>query len=86
MPTQINHPDYYNANGYEAIEYIEAFNLNFNLGNVIKYVTRAGKKDADAVSDLQKAKWYLDRELNWRSNQPAPEDYLIPLSKPEITQ
>ena len=80
MTTQINHPDYYEANGYEAIEYIEAHNLNFSLGNVIKYITRAGKKTADPVPDLQKAKFYLDREINRLSNQPEQGDYLIPLS------
>lgn len=84
--TQTNHPDYYQANGYEAIEYIEAHNLNFNLGNVIKYVTRAGRKTPDPVPDLKKARDYLDREINHRSKQPAPEDYLVPLSVLETTE
>ncbi|MBR0204183.1 MAG: DUF3310 domain-containing protein [Synergistaceae bacterium] len=61
--TQINHPDYYQANGYEAIDYIEAHGLNFNLGNVIKYVTRAGRKTDDPVPDLEKARFYLEREI-----------------------
>ena len=77
--TQINHPDYYQANGYEAIDYIEALGLNFNLGNVIKYVTRAGRKTNDPVPDLKKAEDYLTREINRLSKQPAPDDYLIPL-------
>tara|TARA_R110000744_G_C19362488_1_gene561552 strand:+ start:359 stop:514 length:156 start_codon:yes stop_codon:yes gene_type:complete len=46
----------------ESIEIIEAFELGFCLGNVIKYVLRAGKKD-DALEDLKKARWYLDREI-----------------------
>ena len=64
MITQIDHPDYYNAGGIEAIDYIEAYSLNFNLGNVIKYVTRAGHKDGeDAFTALEKARWYIDREI-----------------------
>lgn len=85
MTTQIEHPDYYQANGYEAIEYIEAHNLNFNLGNVIKYITRAGKKTANPVLDLKKARFYIDREINHRENQPDPEDFLVP-SGVEITE
>jgi len=57
-------PTYYKGDtGIEAIDYIEAFNLNFNLGNVIKYVSRAGKKTDDALEDLEKARWYLNREI-----------------------
>ena len=64
MITQIDHPDYYNAGGIEAIDYIEAHSLNFNLGNVIKYVTRAGHKNGeDAFTALEKARWYIDREI-----------------------
>ena len=57
-------PNYYEKNGYEAIDYIEANNLNFSLGNVIKYVTRAGHKGGeDTVMALEKARWYIDREI-----------------------
>ena len=57
-------PDYYVKNGYEAIDYIEAHNLNFNLGNVVKYVTRAGHKNGEeTVTALEKAEWYLSREI-----------------------
>ena len=63
--TQINHPDYYCSNGFEVADFIEAFNLNFNLGNVVKYVTRAGHKDGEtAISDLMKAQTYLLREIS----------------------
>lgn len=63
--TQINHPDYYKAGGIEAIDFIEANSLNFNLGNVIKYITRAGlKQGEDRLTALTKAKWYLDREFS----------------------
>ena len=46
----------------EPIELIEAFDLGFNRGNVIKYVARAGRKD-DELEDLKKASWYLQREI-----------------------
>ena len=46
----------------EAIDVIEAFGLNFRVGNALKYILRAGKK-GDAATDLRKAVWYLNREL-----------------------
>jgi hypothetical protein len=58
----VDHPAHYQANGLEAIDVIEAFALGFNLGNATKYVLRAGRK-GDAVEDLKKARWYLDREI-----------------------
>lgn len=62
--TRIDHPEYYAKNGIEAIDFIEAHSLNFNLGNVIKYVTRAGRKEGeDTLTDLRKAHWYLEREI-----------------------
>lgn len=62
--TQIDHPEYYSKGGIEAIDFIDAHSLNFNLGNVIKYVTRAGKKDSeDALTALEKARWYLNHEI-----------------------
>lgn len=61
----VNHPSHYGGseNPYEAIKVIEAWQLNFNLGNVIKYISRAGKKE-NKTEDLQKALWYLQREIN----------------------
>lgn len=60
----VNHPKHYGGkdNPYEAIKVIEAWNLGFNLGNTIKYISRAGKKD-DLVQELEKALWYLKREI-----------------------
>lgn len=59
----VNHPDHYQSkSGIEVIDVIEAFNLSFSLGNVIKYILRAGKKD-ERIQELLKAKWYLEREL-----------------------
>lgn len=64
----VDHPQHYQSKtGLEAIDVIEAFNLNFNLGNVIKYILRCGKKDAD-IQELEKAKWYLEREISIRKN------------------
>ena len=66
----VNHPDHYGGadNPYEAIKVIEAWDLNFHLGNVAKYISRAGKKDATkAVEDLKKARQYLDFEIERRS-------------------
>jgi hypothetical protein len=60
----VNHPKHYGGKDdvYEAIKVIEAWNLGFCLGNTVKYIARAGKKD-NIIQELEKAKWYLDREL-----------------------
>lgn len=55
-------PDYYKSGGMEAFDVIDAFDLNFNLGNAFKYIARAGKKD-NKVEDLRKAVTYLNREI-----------------------
>lgn len=63
----VNHPDYYGGedNTYEAIKVIDAWGLGFCLGNVVKYISRAGKKSSDTeIQDLKKAAWYLDHEIN----------------------
>ena len=57
----VNHPSHYNV-GIETIDYIESWEMNFNTGNVIKYTTRAGFKE-NQLEDLEKAKWYLEREI-----------------------
>ena len=62
--TKIEHPEYYSSNGVEAINVIDAFGLNFNLGNAIKYILRAGRKSGEAPEDtLNKAIWYLNHEI-----------------------
>jgi hypothetical protein len=58
----VNHPPHYTSGGIETIDFIEAKQLGYHLGNVVKYVVRAGKK-GDALEDLNKARWYLDREI-----------------------
>ena len=62
----INHPDHYGGkdNPYEAIKVIRAWGLSFSLGNVVKYIARAGKKDpTKRLEDLHKAMWYLQEEI-----------------------
>ena len=59
----INHPSHYNMGKFEAIDVIEDWQLNFNLGNTVKYISRAGHKD-DIIQDLKKSLWYLQREIN----------------------
>jgi len=58
----VDHPDHYQGGKFEVIDIIEDFKLGFHLGNVVKYVLRAGKKDA-TVQELEKARWYLDRYI-----------------------
>lgn len=71
--SSIDHPLHYGgeSNVYEAIKVIEAWELGFNLGNAVKYVSRAGKK-GDRLEDLKKAKWYLEREIQ-NANAPKKE-------------
>jgi hypothetical protein len=68
MKEKVDHPDHYGGdnNPYEAIKIIEAWGLDFHLGNVVKYISRAGKKSENVLEDMQKAKWYLDRWLEIR--------------------
>ena len=67
--SRVDHPTHYQTgSGIEAIEVIEAFFPDsFHLGNVFKYLARAGKK-GDYVEDLEKAAWYLQREIERSSN------------------
>lgn len=68
----VDHPPHYGGadNPYEAIKVIEAWTLGFHLGNAVKYISRAGKKNGDACEDLRKARWYLDREIQNRERAP----------------
>ena len=59
----INHPSHYTRGKIEVIDFIEDQQLPYHLGNVIKYVARAGYK-GDKLEDLKKARWYLDRYIN----------------------
>ena len=60
----ISHPSHYTDGKIEVIDFIEDKKLGFHLGNVVKYVARAGKKNPDKYyEDLKKASWYLNREI-----------------------
>jgi len=59
----VNHPAHYKVGGIEVIDFIESKNFSYNLGNVIKYVSRADHK-GNKLEDLKKAQWYLTREIN----------------------
>ena len=66
-PEAVNHPPHYKAGGVETIDFIEAKDLNYRLGNCVKYISRAGRKaGSDPVEDLEKAMWYLSREIEVR--------------------
>jgi hypothetical protein len=62
-PDPVEHPAHYKVGGIETIDFIEAKKLNYNIGNVVKYLTRADHK-GNKLEDLRKAQWYLTREIN----------------------
>lgn len=70
----VEYPPHYHAGTvYEAIRVIEAWALGFHLGNAVKYICRANLKD-NRLQNLQKARWYLDREIrNLESGLVEPE-------------
>lgn len=59
----VNHPPHYTAGGIETIDFIEAKKLGYNLGNVVKYVSRSELK-GEQLENLLKARWYLNREIS----------------------
>lgn len=60
----INHPPHYAELKPEPIDVIESWALGFHLGNCVKYIARAGRKNVETrLQDLQKASWYLNREI-----------------------
>lgn len=70
----VNHPPHYTSGKIEVADFIDDQNLNFFLGNVVKYVSRAGKKNSDKeIEDLEKAKWYLDYQINSLLNKKKDE-------------
>ena len=81
MAESINHPSYYGgeSNPYEAIKVIEAWGLDFCLGNTIKYISRAGYKNQETeIEDLEKAAWYLNHYIeNLKSQQKKKQEEKI---------
>ncbi len=66
----VNHPSHYTDGGIETIDFIEAKQLPYHLGNAVKYISRAGKKD-DEIQDLKKAVWYINRYIELREKNKA---------------
>lgn len=75
-------PDYYKSGGLEAFDVIDAFNLDFNLGNAFKYIARAGKKNSK-VKDLRKAVTYLNREIEKEDKKRIDEEFRRKIEKME---
>lgn len=72
MNDNVNHPAHYTDGKIEVIDFIEDKKLGFHLGNTVKYICRAGKKDPEkTIEDLQKAEWYLHREIQRLNAQKA---------------
>ena len=64
MNDAVNHPSHYTDGGIETIDFIEAKKLPYHLGNAVKYISRAGKKDQNKIiEDLRKAIWYIERYI-----------------------
>jgi len=62
--SKIDHPEHYNHGKIEAIAVIEDWELDFHLGNAVKYICRAGRKDSTtSIEDLEKASWYVKRKI-----------------------
>lgn len=65
MSDSVNHPSHYNQGQFEVIDVIDDWNLDFCLGNAIKYIGRAGHKDnTKTKEDLEKAIWYIQRYID----------------------
>jgi len=70
MANAVDHPDHYNQGSIEVIDAIEDWKLNFHLGNAVKYIARAGKKDpAKKIEDLKKALWYVERQIKYEESK-----------------
>lgn len=81
-PDSVDHPPHYGGDTpYEAIKVIEAWDLGFHLGNCVKYIARAGRK-GDAIEDLRKAAWYLNRKIALLKES-LPYEPPEPVSHPE---
>jgi len=75
MSDPINHPTHYTSGKIEVIDFIDDKGLGFCLGNAVKYIGRAGKKDpAKTIEDLQKAVWYINRHIENLQKEANPND------------
>lgn len=70
----VNHPSHYAQGKYECIDIIEELGANYHIGNAMKYLWRAGKKDPNkTIEDLEKAVWYINRYIEYLKKQPKEE-------------
>ena len=84
-PEKITNPSYYTSNEESVADFIEAYDLNFNRGNIIKYVVRAGKKQGEnAVTALLKAQWYLGREIIRAGHEQEQIDQMLEGARPLV--
>jgi hypothetical protein len=75
MSDNVSHPDHYTFGNIEVIDAIEDWRLPYHLGNVVKYVVRAGRKSKETeLEDLQKARFYLSRYIKIRAAQTAERE------------
>ena len=83
--TQINAPDYYSKGEVSVADFIDTYGLNFNRGNIVKYVVRAGRKHGeDAVTALLKAQWYLGREIIRAGHEQEQLETLLEGARPAV--
>lgn len=72
MNDSVNHPAHYTFGRYEVIDVIEDWGLDYHIGNAVKYLARAGRKDpAKELEDMEKAQWYLERAIAQRKVDPT---------------
>ena len=80
----VNHPSHYTDGGIETLDFIVAKKLDFFLGQVCKYISRAGKKDPDKeLEDLKKARFYLDRKISLLEKEGVPTHLVEEISDRE---
>lgn len=80
----VNHPKHYNTGKIEVIEFLEDQRLGFSLGNTVKYICRAGRKDKNyELQDLEKAAWYLQRHIEVVRAQVEGREPLRPNNMPK---
>ena len=76
MNDPVNHPSHYTDGKIEVIDFIEDKKLGFHLGNAVKYISRAGKKDPEKeIQDLEKAQWYLSRHIDKLKNDNSSSNF-----------
>ncbi len=77
--SNVKHPAHYNTGSIEVIDAIEDWKLGFHLGNAVKYIARAGKKNKETkIEDLEKAAWYLNRYLEKRAKKKLSKALGVP--------